>query len=66
MLRIKQFTFNPFAVSTYVVYDTDTRQAMVIDPGMSSTAEHAAFDSFIANERLTVTQVVNTHLHLDH
>ncbi len=36
MLKIKQFAFNPFGVSTFIVYDSDTRDALVVDPGMVS------------------------------
>lgn len=66
MLKIKQFAFNPFQVSTFVVYDPDSLDAIVVDPGMTSAAENKRLDSFIAENKLKVQQVVNTHLHLDH
>ncbi len=66
MLKIKQFAFNPFQVSTFVVYDPDTLDAIVVDPGMTSAAEERKLDDFIAQNSLKVQQVVNTHLHLDH
>lgn len=66
MLKIKLFAFNDFGVNTMVVYDSDSRDAMVVDPGMQTPAEFKLFDDFIAREKLNVQQVVNTHLHLDH
>lgn len=66
MLNIKQFAFGPFGVNTYIVYDADTKDALVIDPGMVNAREQARFDSFIEENKLTVKQIINTHLHLDH
>ena len=66
MLKVRQFAFNPFGENTYVVYDADTRDAIVVDPGMTSAREHAHFDDFVAREHLKINQIVNTHLHLDH
>lgn len=66
MLKIKQFAFNPFGVSTFIVYDSDTRDALAVDPGMVSERERRFFDDFVAQQELKIEQVVNTHLHLDH
>lgn len=66
MLSIKQFVFNPFGENTYIVFDTETRHAIVIDPGMITPDEYSLFDGFIADNHLTLDLIVNTHLHLDH
>lgn len=66
MLKIKQFIFNPFGESTYVVSDEDSREAIVVDPGMTEAAEQQRLDAYIEDNGLTVTGVVNTHMHLDH
>ena len=66
MLKVKQFVFNPFGVNTFVISDSDTSEAMVIDPGMTSAHEQKLFDDYIAANNLRITQIVNTHLHLDH
>lgn len=55
-----------FGVNTYVVYDPESRQAAVIDPGMINSEEIEALDRFIEREHLNVTQLINTHMHLDH
>ncbi|MCD7971750.1 MAG: MBL fold metallo-hydrolase [Candidatus Azobacteroides sp.] len=62
---VKQFAFNPFPVNTYLVYD-DTKEAVIIDPGMVSEKEREELDNFILENGLTVTHLLNTHLHFDH
>lgn len=66
MLKIKTFVFNMFGENTYVVWNTATKQATVIDPGMHNTAEQQVFDLFIEENDLHVSQLINTHMHLDH
>lgn len=65
-MKIKTFVFNPFGECTYLVWDPETLDAMVIDPGMSNERERQAFDSFIESHGLHLVHMVNTHLHLDH
>lgn len=55
-----------FGEITYIVWDDVTRQAAIVDAGMSTAAECAAIDSFIADNGLTVKYLLNTHVHLDH
>lgn len=55
-----------FGINTYVVYDSDSRQAAIVDPGMSRQEEFDAMEKFILRENLTVTHLINTHLHIDH
>ena len=66
MLKVKQFVFNPFGENTYIIWDEASRDAMVIDPGMGNSKEEEMFDKYIADNKLNVKQIVNTHLHLDH
>lgn len=66
MLQIEKFTFNMFGVNSYVVYDTDSRQALIVDPGTTTPAEMSALTDFVALHGLSVRYVVCTHLHLDH
>lgn len=66
MTEIKRFTVNPFAENTYIVYDSDTLEAMVVDPGMSQTGEIEFVIRFIDDLQLKVKYIVNTHLHIDH
>lgn len=66
MLKVKQFVFNPFGESTYLVFNPSTRDAIVIDPGMGEKSEINEFDKFVADNSLKLQGIVNTHLHLDH
>ena len=66
MLHIKQFIFNPFGESTYIVYNPDTLDAIVVDPGMGEKEENDEFDKYITDKNLKLRGIVNTHMHLDH
>ena len=66
MIKVKQFCFNPFAESAFVISDTESGQAIAVDPGMLDVREQQALDYYISVNQLSLTQVVNTHLHLDH
>lgn len=65
-MKISRFIFNMFGENCYVAYDEASRQAMIIDPGMIDRAECDAITEFIDRNHLTVTHLVNTHMHLDH
>lgn len=65
-MKVKNLEFNLFGVNTYVVWNTDTLEAAIIDPGMSDPQECFRFKQFIEREKLQVTKLINTHLHIDH
>jgi len=65
-MKVAAFQFCLFGINTYVVYDPDTLECAIVDPGMIIRKEEEALDNFIVNNHLIVTQVINTHLHLDH
>lgn len=66
MLKIKRFTFNPFAENSYILFDETTKEAAIIDPGCYDGSEKKAIDEFIVNEDITLKYLFNTHCHLDH
>lgn len=66
MLNIKTFVFNPFQENTYVVCDTQSRDAIVVDPGMINPHECSRIEDYIADNKLNVKMIVLTHMHLDH
>lgn len=66
MLNIVKFVFNNFGENTFLVIDSATRQAAVIDPGMLHGEEREAFDRYIKDNGLKLTQIILTHAHLDH
>ncbi len=64
-MQIRPFTFNDFQVNTYVVYD-NTKECIVIDPGMYYEEEKKEFTDFISANGLKPVLVINTHAHIDH
>jgi glyoxylase-like metal-dependent hydrolase (beta-lactamase superfamily II) len=66
MRKLYSFVFNPFAENTYVVYDDDTKECVIIDPGCSTAGEENELFGFIDSQRLKPLMVINTHGHIDH
>lgn len=66
MLKIHTLPFNMFGVNTYILWNSDTNDAAIIDPGMCNTRERDTLDSFITGHGLHVKQLINTHMHVDH
>lgn len=64
-MKVAQFTFNPFAENTFVIWD-ETNEAIIIDPGMADASEDAMLFDFIKDEGLKPVLVLNTHCHIDH
>lgn len=65
-MKIAKFGLSLFGINTYIVWDTDTKECAVIDPGMISKQEEEAMTAFIEREHLVPTHLINTHLHIDH
>jgi glyoxylase-like metal-dependent hydrolase (beta-lactamase superfamily II) len=61
-LQIHTIESMPFAENTYVVWQPDHREALVIDPGL----EPDAILDFLRDRGLTPAAVLNTHGHADH
>lgn len=66
MLKVKQFTFNPFGENTYLIVDKESGDAILVDPGMFNQRERDEFDNYVKDNNIKIQQIVNTHLHLDH
>lgn len=65
MISIKRFPFNDFQVNTFIVYD-DTKECIIIDPGMYYEAERDELIDFVSENGLKPVLIVNTHAHIDH
>jgi hydroxyacylglutathione hydrolase len=65
MLQIASMTFNSLQENTYVLYD-NSGACVIVDPGCYEKDEQQQLTSFIASNSLHVTQLVNTHCHIDH
>jgi len=65
MLSVKSFTFSPVQENTYVLYN-EAGQCCIIDPGCYFPKEKQELKSFIVQNSLQPTLLLNTHCHLDH
>ena len=66
MVNIEHFVFNPFQETTYLIWDTDTREAAIVDPGMSTPQEEKRLDTAIMDKNLSIKAILLTHAHDDH
>jgi len=65
MISVKKFVFNPFQVNAFVLFD-ETGDCILIDPAVSSERELTQLETFIEENKLHPTLLVNTHSHIDH
>jgi hydroxyacylglutathione hydrolase len=66
MLKVQRFVFSPFYENTYLIWDENTKNAAIIDPGCYDLKEKETLDLFIETESLKIKYLVNTHCHIDH
>ncbi|MDR3049573.1 MAG: MBL fold metallo-hydrolase [Elusimicrobiota bacterium] len=62
MLKIKTIVSGQIQVNCYIVYDADTKAAVIIDPG----EEGDKITSEIEKDGLKPEMLINTHGHFDH
>jgi len=61
-MKIKRFEVSPLFVNCYLVYDEETKEAIVIDPG----DEPDLILDFVKEEGLNLKYILCTHGHFDH
>lgn len=66
MIQIKKFTFNIFSENTYILWDEETNESSIIDPGCFTDQEKTEIEDFITGKSLRVKYLINTHCHIDH
>jgi glyoxylase-like metal-dependent hydrolase (beta-lactamase superfamily II) len=66
MLKIQKFTFNPFAENSYILWDDETKESAIFDPGCYDESEKQEIDNFVSSNNLKPKYLINTHCHLDH
>lgn len=62
MLKVQEFTLGMFQVHNYLLYDTDTREAVLIDTGKNPEDVLA----FLDKNQLDMKLLLYTHTHIDH
>ena len=66
MLKLESLIFNPFSENTYIVYDDETKECIIIDPGCYTAGEENQLFGFIDSHQLKPLMIINTHGHVDH
>ncbi len=66
MVKVNVFTFNLFSENTIVLWDEQSKEAAIIDPGTSSPDEQNKLSEFISSKNLKVKYLINSHCHIDH
>jgi len=61
-LVVHQMCVGPLQVNCFIVHGSQTREAMIIDPG----EEGERILHYAQQEKLTIRSVLNTHGHFDH
>jgi glyoxylase-like metal-dependent hydrolase (beta-lactamase superfamily II) len=65
MVRIKTFVFNPFEENTYLLMD-ETGVTVIVDPGCYDAEEQHVLKTYINENDLKISALLNTHAHIDH
>lgn len=65
-MKISRFSFNAFQELTYVIWDEESLECAIIDPGCYYRREQQVLENFIKQNNLTVKYLLVTHIHLDH
>lgn len=66
MFTVSKFVFNPFQVNNYIVWDSVSKEAVVIDPGCSNPSEENELARFIDENDINPKYMILTHAHIDH
>jgi len=63
---VLSLTFNPVQENTYLVYDNETRECIIFDPGCYTPAEEKQLVVTLETHQLKPVKLINTHCHFDH
>ena len=66
MLEIRTFVCNMLHENCFVLFDKDSREAAVIDPGFYWENEKQTFVKYVEANQLKIKYLLCTHLHFDH
>ena len=66
MTTVVSLTQNPVQENTYLVYDNDSKETIIFDPGAFTNAEERELVATIDRLGLKPVKLINTHCHFDH
>jgi len=61
-IKIDTLTVGSFAMNAYMIYDTNTKEAILIDPG----SESDRIITHVQKKSVQLKSIINTHCHIDH
>ena len=65
-IKVEKFQVNQCEECTHILYDTDSREAVIIDCGVYYENERRRFLNFIEQNNLRPVRLLLTHAHHDH
>lgn len=65
-MKVQTFTVGKLFTNCYIAACSQTREAIIIDPGFETHTEAAQISKYLENEALKLKFIVNTHGHPDH
>lgn len=65
-MLVETFIVGMLSTNCYVASCTQTKDAIIIDPGIDFEAEAQPIFSYVDKEKLKIKYIVNTHGHSDH
>ena len=66
MIKIEKFIFSHFSENTYIIWEDDSFEAAIVDPGCYDENEEKIIADFISTNNLKIKYLINTHCHIDH
>ena len=66
MIKIQKFIFNLFSENTFVLWDDESKECAIVDPGCSDSSEEQTLENFINDGNFKDKYLINTHCHIDH
>lgn len=65
-MLVKTFTVGMLSTNCYIATCPNTKEAMIIDPGLDVSSESQPIFDYILEANLKVKFIINTHGHVDH
>jgi len=63
---VKMFTVGILATNCFLIAETESGEALIVDPGLDKESEAATILREIERNKFTIKYIVNTHGHPDH
>jgi hydroxyacylglutathione hydrolase len=65
-MKVIRFPVNPFEMNSYIYYDENTGDGVIFDPAVYYPEEKEALNNLIADNKINIKHIINTHGHIDH